>query len=511
MTFSVNAAYKIKKDVLESFSELDLNPEEYLVIGNFHSLARKILKKYGYLLDKNFRNLENFKVISTEEIFDEVKIISDQEKEIISEFTNNLRAGFAPADFQDNLLEQYNGIVKKYLIDSQCITYDAILTFAIELLHNNLEIRGFYNEYFRIVIIDEFQDTNILGWTLVQLFLTEQTRKIFLGDSLQRIYGFIGAIPSLIDIVTEKFNMEYIPLTMNHRFSSNPELLNLEKVVRDNANQVKNTDVNNKVKINFSYLNTQYDESQRIFEIIDKILHENESTKIAILVKQRGDNINFIKQYLEANNINIFDGLFTDEDSEYLKFHNICLKYFTENFGKNRFFLKKDIEVFCRKIFQDSSNEKSKSFLELLKVALISITNEKNYFARNELIMDLFANKGLKNYLDKIDDNVMVTTVHASKGLEWDYILLPDMEQGLFPNYFGLCQKNTCIFKNNCNLKVTKNNESKFIEEISVFYVAITRAKKDIFFTASKNQLFFGKDKPANLSCLLSLPGILFK
>lgn len=81
------------------------------------------------------------------------------------------------------------------------------------------------------------------------------------------------------------------------------------------------------------------------------------------------------------------------------------------------------------------------------------------------------------------------------------------MEQDSFPNWFGLCKDCSC--KSSCKLTITSKNERQFLEELSVFYVAVTRARKRVFFTASENNLDrYGTSRTKNLSCFLKLPGI---
>ncbi len=124
------------------------------------------------------------------------------------------------------------------------------------------------------------------------------------------------------------------------------------------------------------------------------------------------------------------------------------------------------------------------------------------------LITDTFEHNGLKQYVEFVSANIVISTVHAAKGLEWDFVILPDMEQDLFPNWSGLC--NSCEFKTVCNLKITEQNKDQFLEELSVFYVAVTRARKQVFFTGSKTQLdYYNNQSPKNISCFLKLPGII--
>ena len=125
------------------------------------------------------------------------------------------------------------------------------------------------------------------------------------------------------------------------------------------------------------------------------------------------------------------------------------------------------------------------------------------------LIKDTFESNGLKQYVEFVNTKIIISTVHGSKGLEWDFVILPDMESFSFPNYYGLC--GYCGCSANCNLKITKEIENKFLEELSVFYVAVTRGRKQVYFSASKTQLDSKNEiKSRNISCLLNLPGIEF-
>ncbi|MCS2502551.1 hypothetical protein NXV80_14230 [Bacteroides ovatus] len=122
------------------------------------------------------------------------------------------------------------------------------------------------------------------------------------------------------------------------------------------------------------------------------------------------------------------------------------------------------------------------------------------------LIKDTFEHNGIKQYMEFLNTSIIISTVHAAKGLEWDYVILPDMEKDSFPNWYGLCGR--CKNGNDCNFVMTKDIEKSFFEELSVFYVAVTRAKKQVFFTASHKQLTNRGIFEKNYSCFMKLPGI---
>jgi DNA helicase-2/ATP-dependent DNA helicase PcrA len=110
--------------------------------------------------------------------------------------------------------------------------------------------------------------------------------------------------------------------------------------------------------------------------------------------------------------------------------------------------------------------------------------------------------------MEFLDIQIIISTVHAAKGLEWDYVILPDMEKDSFPNWFGLCSK--CKCGTDCIFVISSEIEKAFLEELSVFYVAVTRAKKQVYFTASNTQLTRNGTYEKNYSCFMRLPGIEF-
>ena len=103
-----------------------------------------------------------------------------------------------------------------------------------------------------------------------------------------------------------------------------------------------------------------------------------------------------------------------------------------------------------------------------------------------------------------------MTTIHAAKGLEWEYVIIPKLNGFAFPNSY-MC--NSCQDTGSCNrgfdyceFTYRQTMESKFKEEMSIFYVAITRAKKDVFFTVNTGVNKWNYVK--TISCLLNLEGL---
>ena len=399
------------------------------------------------------------------------------------------------------------------MLSREVISFNSILTMTIELLKEHPNILSFYHNYFSAILVDEYQDTNILSYWLIYLLISDKTNLMLLGDSLQRIYGFIGAIPDLLNKSKKHFGLDEIELDKNYRFNNNPQMLLLDTNIRKNASNPYSPDIEEKAEIKFYYLENQNDESNKIIEIIQSISNNEPHSKIVILVKQRGNNTNRIIAGLEEQSILFFYGLFTDEDPEYVKFHRKCLYKFIGLIKQNdkitRRLLKKLLNQ-IKKEYPDNDNPLVKSLINLLSIFLERIFIDFAFLSNEDkiaLIKDTFEYNGLRQYLEFVDINLIISTVHGAKGLEWDYVILPDMEAYSFPNWPGLC--GICQNRLDCNLIVNEEIESNFLEELSVFYVAVTRAKEQVFFTASEYQInYHGQNVKRNVSCFLKLPGI---
>jgi DNA helicase-2/ATP-dependent DNA helicase PcrA len=242
LTFSVNAAYKIKKDVSQKVPELlresniDLKISDKLFVSNYHGFSRRVLKKYGYLLHENLAKIDNIQSVddgNIQGIMREAEGLSYPNALFLSEYNTGLK-NLNYTLIKDNV-EQYNQIVIDELLSRNVIPYNAILTLTIKLFNDYPKILSFYQKFFTSILVDEYQDTNTLSYWILKKLITEKTNVILLGDSLQRIYGFIGAIPNLLDLSATKFNLRKVQLEKNYRFASNPEMLLLDKNIRSNA------------------------------------------------------------------------------------------------------------------------------------------------------------------------------------------------------------------------------------------------------------------------------------
>ena len=532
LTFSVNAALKIKRDVSEKLPLLigtQNNPKviaEKAVITNYHGFCKIVLKKYGYLLfDALKKDINLFKAIGENEIekVPELKILfTDDIKRQIFRVDSIIKEGLFPNDAQ---LEWYNNYIATNLLPLGYITHNAVILFTITLLKNHSEIRKFYQNYFSLIIVDEFQDTNSIAWEMLKLIISDNTKTLFLGDSLQRIYGFIGALPNIMSMAQIEYDMEQINLNKNYRFRNNLEMLKLDIVLRENAKQSFNYLPNKEsiASLPAFFGKSQESEAKLIVDkICEKIVSER-GTRIAVLCRGRNNNANVIENELKERTVAYFYGMFTDEDSEYIDFHIKCQELFVERYSKRKTLSKYTCDKFVEIISNEYKNNSSKTINSLIsllkalfkKVAIdyATISPEDKY----ELLLDIFENRQLKQAMEYIDNNVIITTVHGAKGLEWDYVFLPDVERWVFPGYY-VCNNCTNKYGDFTNCKcyfpshIGKELMNQLLDEISVFYVGITRARKQVYVSASRARYTYRDEiKDSGFSCLATLNGIQLK
>lgn len=534
LTFSVNAALKIKREVAEKLPLLLGTQNSPVAIGkkvtvtNYHGFCKTILKKYGYLVaDALRKDIKLYRAVGairdsqgrvTREWKELVDSLSTDEQDFIVEVDNNIAHGSLPK-MCDTV--SYNDIIARKLMPLEYITHNAVILLVLEIFERFSEVKKFYQSYYPLIVVDEFQDTNCIAWALLESVISENTQLVFLGDSLQRIYGFIGALPNIMPLAAKNYRMTTVVLSKNYRFRNNDEMLKLDKNIRENAAScfspaIAYADI---AKLPAFWGKSQQEEAEQVVAKV-KTLSDDRAAKIAILFRSRNNNVNIIENELIKKQIAYFYGMFSDDDIEYIDFHNKCQEMFIKRFGKSKSINKKALVAFSESAKVAFSSQKTKtvdSFLRLLdalveKVSIdyADITTEDKY----DLLLDIFENRQLKQAMEYVDSQVILSTVHGAKGLEWDFVILGDIERWIFPSSYTC---NDCVNKlaasKNCRCSLPSPLPLKFrktaLDELSVFYVGVTRAKKQVYISASAKRLDYNGNEQASIfSCMAGITGV---
>lgn len=533
LTFSVNAAYKIKKDVATNLPELtsnyNLNPSylnSMITVTNFHGFARRVLKKYGYLLNSKLKQIDSLESVSDNKIedLDDMRLgLSQSDLYWITNFNKNIVSNIIHFNNNHSDFERYLNYVNIYFLPKNKITFNGYLIYLLQLFKKFPKLKLFYNQLYPIVIVDEFQDTNSLSWEIIKTLISPEAKLWFFGDPLQRIYGFIGAIDNLMSQAKKDFQMESVELHTNYRFKNNPELLNLDKNIRECAKNIAKPSPKSDAVIPTFDFSTIEEENSWLVDSIKSYLTIDTQDRLAILIKQRSKDINLLVEKLNAENVPFFYALFNDDDRDYINFHNTSLTAFMELIveKKPRSISKQFLKNFyslVEKMFK-YGNQTEKSLLVLLKAFLKNLQEEYVFLDRDEkisYIVDILSNRSLKQSMEYVDAKIILSTVHGAKGLEWDRVIVRGLKNYSFPSFAlcGKCKQHKINAYECCldteSLSHDKGAMKDYLEELSVFYVAATRARQSLCMTTNEERYNSrGEVYNSQLSCFLRLPGIV--
>ena len=294
VTFTNKAANEIKERVkIELKSDIDTP-----WIGTFHSIFAKFLRKHSGLvkLKSNFTilDIDDQKKL-LKQVLEFCKINNDTSEGIYHNEIQNLKDN--KIIFNENKkiskfssLERLDEIYSYYqqrLIEINAVDFGDILLHSYNILSNNLDIQKSYQNFIEHILIDEFQDTNLIQYDLIKLILNHEKNLFCVGDDDQSIYAWRGAnIENIINFPNE-FNCPVVRLTKNYR--SNSSILEAAaSIISNNKNRLGKDLVsfNKKIpkqKINLNSFYSQEEESLWISDDISKKFKENNS--IGILVR----------------------------------------------------------------------------------------------------------------------------------------------------------------------------------------------------------------------------------
>ena len=484
-----------------------------------------INKKYNILLYIPFETKE---IIS---IFSNIKEM-EKDTDDISNFM-----------YSTYLKELYN-YYQLYLIEHNAIDFADILLYTKRLLENEIVLSKIQNRY-KYIMVDEYQDTNNIQFQIVSMIADKYKNICVVGDENQSIYAFRGVdIRNILSFREVYPNAVEIKLEQNYRSTktiikaSNKVIENnksktdkmlwtanetgeLIQVLENDTDKKEATNITKKIKellkkgyeykdITILYrINAQSRNFEDVFirekipykvygglsfyqrmEIKDMVaflrLFYNTSDNISLLrvinIPKRnvGETTKAkIEEYSEKNNLSMFKSL------KYAKEIKLSGKLITE-LEKFYFLVKKYSEKFEEA--NDSLDNLLSNFLDevgYFPFMANDVKYKENYDSRVEnineflnLISEFELNSGdndvLGSLLDEIslkqnstneekeENSINLMTIHTSKGLEFPVVFLVGMVAGVFPSY--RCE-----------------SEEEYEEERRCYYVAITRAKKELF------------------------------
>ena len=292
---------------------------ESIWVSTFHSTCVRILRRFidrlGY--DNNFtiydaddqktvmKDVCRYLQIDTKNFKERALLntISSAKDQMILPEEFKLQAG---GDFRQQKIAQVYEEYEKTLKSNNALDFDDLLVKTVQLLETQPDVLEYYQERFRYIMVDEYQDTNTVQFKLISILAGKYKNLCVVGDDDQSIYKFRGAnIKNILNFEQEFEDAKVIKLEQNYRSTSN---------ILDAANAVISHNVGRKdkklwtengkgEKIKFREFDNAYDEAEYIVGDIRENVEKGSCTYHgnAILYRTNAQSRMFEERFVTAN------------------------------------------------------------------------------------------------------------------------------------------------------------------------------------------------------------------
>lgn len=314
ITFTNKAANEMKERI-SKLLDLDIYPKW---ISTFHSSCVKILRTHGHLIGykANFTiydQSDSSKLIRNcmRDNGVDLKQYSPRRFQASISGLKNMRISpgeaieSAESFFDVKVAEIYTSYEKKLML-ANSMDFDDLLIKTVDLLETSEEALNYWSSKFKYIMVDEYQDTNLVQYKLIELLSSKHKNLCVVGDSDQSIYAFRGAdIRNIQEFEKDFQNAKIITLDKNYR--SSQKILDIANAVISNNPRSQDkklwTDNSEGLDVNVVEFSSERDEAKWITSEIKEILAKNKKTEIAIFYRTNNQSRIF-EEELRRNSIN---------------------------------------------------------------------------------------------------------------------------------------------------------------------------------------------------------------
>lgn len=451
----------------------------------------------------------------------------------------------------------------KRLRENGAMDFDDLIYHTVQMLKTDAEARQYYQQKFRYVLVDEYQDTSVAQFHLVRLLGGGYNNVCVVGDDDQSIYRFRGAtIENILSFEQHFAGAKVIRLEQNYRSTAN--ILNAANSVIKNNNGRKGktlwTENGDGAKIHHYTAASEQDEASHIAEVIGEHVREGASLRdhavlyrmnaqsnpvetyfaragipyrivggqrffdrkevkdinsyLAVIVNPRDDvrlrriinepsrkigntTIEKIAELAAAKGVPMMEVIAHTElypalgraagalNTFYMMYRDLCQKATTMPLDD---FMGEVISKTGYEAMLKAQGDEGQTRLENLGQLVSSIKTYADQNGEDATLSGFLEEVALISDLDSYDENadsVVMMTLHSAKGLEFPYVFIVGMEDGIFPG------------------ELSRYNEEDMEEERRLCYVGITRAKKELFLSSARSRMMFGRTQRNQPSCFL--------
>lgn len=534
VTFTNKAANEMKERIRKLLYGIS-TPSSLPFAGTFHALCARILRKSG----RSIGIAPNFNIYDSQDSKDAIKLVCkelniDQKKYnpsalavMISQAKNELisendYSQFARGNFQEVVSLVYVRY-QKLLRKNGALDFDDLIGATVTLLREDCHVAIEYQNRIKYLMVDEYQDTNHSQYELTKLLSETHKNICVVGDASQSIYAWRGADFRNILKFREDFpRAKIFHLEQNYR--STKKILEAANTIisKNSSHPILNLWTNKPegASVILYQATNEHKEVEFIVSEIEKErkIKDRPYSDFAVLYRTNAQSrvfeeifLRFSIPYILVGGTRFYERKEIKDILSYLRLlnnsHDSVSLARIEKIGKKR---TSQFQQFLKE-FQTSP------FLQKLKTAeildcVLDVTKYKDLFnleieedlSRLENIQELgsvasefpILSEFLENValveseylpdhpkkLGKQTDAVTLMTMHAAKGLEFPFIFMAGMEEGLFPHARTLFEP------------------LELEEERRLCYVGMTRAMDKLYLTYTNHRLYFGQRNSNQIS-----------
>ena len=539
ITFTNKAAQEMRErvDKLVGFGS------ESIWVSTFHSACVRILRRH---ID-NLGYDTNFTIYDTD---DQKSLMKDvcrkmnidtkiyKERSLLAQISHAKDELLTPDDMEMKAAGDYNmkkvaSVYREYqaaLRKNNALDFDDLIVKTVELFEKCGAVLEYYQERFKYIMVDEYQDTNTAQFKFISLLAQRYQNLCVVGDDDQSIYKFRGAnIGNILGFEHVFPDARVIRLEQNYRSTKN--ILNAANQVIANNTERKAktlwTENEEGSKVHFRQFLNAYEEAEYVAGEIGKLKRNGLGNyrDCAILYRTNAQSRIFEEKFIAANipyklvgGVNFYARKEIKDLLCYLK---------TINNARDDLAVQRIINVPKRGIgattlgrVQDYADNMGISLYEALRVAeevpsigrslskidgfvtfIQMLKSKADVMTVEEILQEVIDSTGyvaeleqnqsatLSGFLEEValvadidtvdpdQDYVLLMTLHSAKGLEFPKVFMVGMEDGIFPSH----------------MTISYGDDGEMEEERRLCYVGITRAMKDLTLTCAQQRMIRGE------------------
>ncbi|NLC48369.1 MAG: UvrD-helicase domain-containing protein [Tenericutes bacterium] len=550
ITFTNKAAREMKQRVEVKVGSIS----DSIFIGTFHSFGLRILRENYAEINYN----SNITILDAEDTKALIKRILKENdydpvdydiKHIISRISMAKNEGLSPNDYskmffseEDKVISLVYEIYLKLLKENNSVDFDDLLLKPVEIFKKSNNILDHYQEKFKYILIDEYQDTNSIQYELCKLLASKYKNIFVVGDTNQSIYSWRNAdYRNILNFEKDYKGAKVVLLEENYR-STNNILKAANSVIKNNSEGKKLklwTSSSDGDKIDYIRVDDEIKEAKYIIDKIKDLVSLGYNySDFAILYRtnaqSRNLQENFVVSNIPYNIIGSFYFYNRKEIKDLIAYLNLIYNH-NDSVSLERVINvpKKGIGLKSIENLRNKANEENISLYDAItsgkelewKKMLDSLIEDSTSLSLSELIEEVLERTGIR--LEYELDKSLESISKVENLNEFKSVALSFEENGIYDLETFL--ENVLLVSDSGQYKNSENtvtlmtlhsakglefkvvfipgmeegifpharsfeNESELEEERRLCYVGITRAKSKLFLLSTRSRTLFGKN-----------------